>query len=200
MLSYFYPFLIVIFSVVLTGCSSVLSPVKVGAQHEYLINTVPTVAASRVGHATVLVMAPEAGPIYSSKEMVYTTYPYQVASFANNRWAASPSVMLQSLMVQTLQNTHHYRAVVAVPFPGHYDLVLRSELLKLQQDFTRSPSVIRLTLRAQLINANTNLVVAAKEFTIVERAPRNDPYGGVIAANRAAARLMKQLAVFCEKH
>jgi cholesterol transport system auxiliary component len=199
MLSYLYRFFVVVFSVALTACS-VLSPVQTGSQHEYLINTVPSVPVKKVGHATIVVATPDADPIYSSKDMVYTTYPYQVASFANNRWANTPSMMLQALMVQTLQNTHHYRVVVASPFPGHSDLILHSELLKLQQDFTRSPSVIRLTLRAQLINSNSSLVVAAKEFSVVEPAPRNDPYGGVIAANRAAAQLMKELANFCVHH
>lgn len=191
-----YRLLILVCSFVLTGCS-LFSPVKLQPQHEYLINTAPAVAVKKPGHATLMVTMPSTTPVYNTKEMAYTTYPHQIAYFANNSWADTPSNMLQALIVQTLQNTHYYRSVVAAPFPAHYDLILHTALVKLQQDFTRQPSVIRLTLQAELISANTNQVISSKAFTIVRPAPRNDPYGGVIAANRAASDLMRQLVNFC---
>ena len=68
---------------------------------------------------------------------------------------------------------------------------------RLQQDFSPPPSRIELTLRASLLDLRHDRMLATREFDLIERAPQDDPYGGVIAANRALARLLQQLAAFC---
>jgi cholesterol transport system auxiliary component len=40
-------------------------------------------------------------------------------------------------------------------------------------------------------------VLASAEFDETEAAPSDDPYGGVLAANRALGRLLERLAAFC---
>lgn len=183
----------------LAGCS-VFGPVKSGPSNQYMIDAVPSVHETHRNQDTLLVTTPLALPAYNTQLMAYNTYPYQIAYFANNGWADTPPNMLQALMVESLQKTHHYRAVVAPPFQGHYDRVLHTALIQLQQDFTHHPSEVHLVFEAQLVDANTNQVIASKHFVIDEVARCNDPYSGVLAANRAAAKLMAQLALFCEKH
>jgi cholesterol transport system auxiliary component len=56
---------------------------------------------------------------------------------------------------------------------------------------------VRFTLRAQLIDVDARRVLASAEFDETEVAPSDDPYGGVLAANRALARLLERLAAFC---
>jgi cholesterol transport system auxiliary component len=104
---------------------------------------------------------------------------------------------LQPLVVQTLQNTHHFRTVSSTVGVGQFDYMLTSQLVKFQQDFVNGRSVFRLTLQVQLIRSATNAIIASKEFVIVEPAPENNPYGGVVAANRAADRMLRELARFC---
>jgi cholesterol transport system auxiliary component len=52
-------------------------------------------------------------------------------------------------------------------------------------------------VRAQLIDVGARRVLASAEFDETEVAPSDDPYGGVIAANRALGRLLERLAEFC---
>jgi cholesterol transport system auxiliary component len=77
------------------------------------------------------------------------------------------------------------------------DLRLDSELLSFHQDFTRQPSEMHVTLRAQLIDLGTQRVIASRTFDIRETTPSEDTYGGVLAANRAVAQLLEELATFC---
>jgi cholesterol transport system auxiliary component len=56
---------------------------------------------------------------------------------------------------------------------------------------------VRFTLRAQLIDVDARRVLASAEFDETEAAPSDDPYGGVLAANRALGRLLERLAAFC---
>ena len=53
------------------------------------------------------------------------------------------------------------------------------------------------TLRAYLLNDKTRRVLAWREFDVTEAAASENPYGGVLAANRAAQTLLDQLAQFC---
>jgi cholesterol transport system auxiliary component len=53
---------------------------------------------------------------------------------------------------------------------------------------------VRVALRAQLIDHRRQKVIGTRSFEIFEPAPSEDAYGGVIAANRAATRLLDELA------
>jgi cholesterol transport system auxiliary component len=105
--------------------------------------------------------------------------------------------MLAPLLAQALEQSGGFRAVVQSPSLATAQLRLDTELVRLQQDFSARPSRVQLTLRAQLIDTDTRRVLAAAEFDESEAAPTDDPYGGVIAANRALARLLERVAAFC---
>jgi len=181
----------------LSGCS--LFSVQTGPTHTYILEKVPENIPLRANHHVILgVTIPSTSPVYNTTDMIYSTYPYQVASFAKNSWVATPPQMLQPLIVRTLQNTHYFAAVKTTVM-GKSDYILNTELLELQQDFKRNPSVVRVRIRADIVRAATNQLVRSKEFDVVEPAPQNSPYGGVIAANQATAEALAQLAWFCVK-
>lgn len=180
-----------------TGCS-VLSPVKYKPESIYELNALPKhVAAESMHPAVLLVMEPDSRPAYNTTQMAYSIKPYQIAYFVENRWAETPAKMLQPLIVQTLQNTHYFRTVVTTPFSGSYDYLLTSQLLLLQQNFTYQPALLQMKLRIQLMSAKDNRVIATQQLTIEEPIIQNTPYGGVVAANRAVEKMLKQIARFC---
>jgi cholesterol transport system auxiliary component len=86
---------------------------------------------------------------------------------------------------------------VQTPNTVSADFQLDTILIRLQQDFMTRPSRIRLTLRAQLIDVRSQRVLAVKLFDESENAESENAYGGVIAANRVAQRVLDQLAEFC---
>ena len=100
--------------------------------------------------------------------MAYTVRPYQIAYFSRNRWAETPAQMLQPLIVQTLQDTHYFHAVVTAPFIGKYDYSLNTQILELKQDYTYKPAKLKLILRAQLSNTATSHVIATTQYAIEE--------------------------------
>lgn len=180
---------------------SILSPVKSDPPSAYVLNTVPSIPIQRdKPRSTILVSMPETRPVFNTTQMAYTTKLYRVAYFSQNQWAETPSQMLQPLIVQTLQNTHTYRAVLTPPYSGRYDYVLNTEITQLQQNFTHKPALLQFSLRAQLVSMATNQVIAARQFTVYNPIPKNTPYNGVISANKAAAKVLKQLAAFCNTY
>jgi cholesterol transport system auxiliary component len=104
--------------------------------------------------------------------------------------------MLEPLLVQTLQNTHYFHAVVTSPFLGQYDYMLKTEILDLRQDYSQGYRVFKLSIRAQLIRTSTGRVIATKLINVAEPMPACTPYSGVQAGNRAVARALREIAVF----
>lgn len=187
-----------ILSLLLLSNCSFLSPIKTIPTDTFEINSIPSVPVKDSYRETSLTVMPvEATVAYNTSQMAYTLRPYQISYFAKNRWIAPPANMIQPLLVRTLQKTHYFHSVFAAEISGQSDYALYVQILKLQQDFTMPMSVVRLEVRAQLMKVADQRIIATKQFSIVEEAPQNDPYGGVIAANHAVARALKQIAVFC---
>jgi cholesterol transport system auxiliary component len=181
----------------LASCS-VLQPPPPDAAHAYLLEPVLAAGAPRMKHGLVVaVSAPRALSGYDTPRMAYTERPHTLEYFAKNRWVDAPARMLAPLLAQALERSGGFSAVVTAPGAAAAQLRLDTELVRLLQDFDSRPSRIRIALRAQLLEVGERRVLASAEFEETENAPSDDPNGGVIAANRALARLLGRVAEFC---
>lgn len=178
-----------------TGCS-IFGPVK-DSQNTYMLTALcPHVGCGTKNGLTLLVQTPQTIQAFNTTQMAYVLCPYQLSYFSSNAWADTPPQMLMPLMVQALQDSRHFHAVVMPSFGGNYDLLLNTQLIMLQQEFTCHPSRSHIVLRAQLINNHDQSVLAACQFDVAVPAACDNPYGGVIAANKAVALLLSQLTEF----
>ena len=159
--------------------------------------TGPVTSASAAAGATLVVTAPRSAAGLDSRRMLYMREAHRLEYFANNEWVDTPSHMLTPLIVAALEQTGVFGAVVSAPGSVDASLRLDTEVLRLQQVFGTSPSQLRFTLRAHLVDSRTRKVLAWREFDQTVAAPSDDPRGGVAAANRAVQTVLGQLAGFC---
>jgi cholesterol transport system auxiliary component len=132
--------------------------------------------------------------------MAYSTEVFQIGYFSKNEWAETPSQMLQPLIVQTLRNTHYFSEVLSPPyFPGH-TFNLGIEILELKLDFTSEPATFNLAIRISLTRNATNEVVGTRELSVRQPMPEKTPYAGVMAANEAMPKLLREVAEFVIKN
>lgn len=191
--------------IVLVGCSP-LKPARVDYPNTFLLEASPTNIPARNGGRVetrplatglnILVAMPKAHSGYDTSRMAYLRQPHELEYFAKNQWVDAPARMLWPILAQAVERTGRFSAVVQSPGTVNIDQRLDTELIRLHQDFTRQPSVLRMSLRAQLIDTASRRVLATREFDISETADADDPYGGVQAANRAVARLARDIADF----
>lgn len=146
---------------------------------------------------TLIVNLPRAAPGFDTSQIVYVRRPYEIEYFAHNRWVDTPSSMLAPMMVGAIERSGAFHAVLGAPTSATGQFRLETELVRLQQDFSTTPSHVRLTLRATLVDATSRRVIASREFDVRANAPRDDPYGGVMATQRAASQVLPGLAAFC---
>lgn len=183
-------------SILLCGCST-LKPVKSASMNTYALEAQFEPVVAGEGKLTLLVNTPSARPGFDSPHMIYIEKSHEIAYFSQNQWVDSPARMLAPLLVQALEHSAKYRAVIPMRSAATADLRLDTEIIRFQQEFLSRPSQVRFTVRAQLLDVQSKRVLATREFDVIEVATSDDPYGGVIAAQRAVKILLLQMADFC---
>ena len=187
--------------VALTACA--LGPKENSAPHTYFLNPEiashnPQVSAKRIGGSVLLISQPKAQGGFDTARMAYLLRPYEVSYYAFNQWADTPARLLHRIMVESLDNSGLWSAVLQSPgaVPAQYRL--DTDNLILEQQFFSRPSRVRLALRAQIVDTKKLSILATRYFELFEVAPSDDAYGGVQAANHAAATLLTDLVAWLD--
>lgn len=141
----------------------------------------------------LLVSPPQAEPGFETQRMVYVKRPFQIEYFAVNEWADTPVRMFAPLMVHALNHSGLWHAVIPLPSSIVGDYRLDTYGFLLQHEFIQQPSRVRILARLQLVDLKESTIVSTRSFEVVENAPSENAYGGVLAANRAVAGVLDQI-------
>ena len=149
----------------------------------------------------LLVSIPTAAPGFNKRSLVYFDQQYEVKYHKKAQWVDTPARMLLPLLVHHLELTGLFNTVLsASTSPIAASLRLDTEIVRLQQEFFTEPSQIHLVVRAQLLDMDARSVLATRVFEITENARSEDAEGGMLATNRAIARLLKAITKFVKEH
>lgn len=180
----------------LMGCSPVKLPqisyYQISSQFKSSVGVAKRVKTNKI----LLVNDIVASPGFDTDKMQYVNIPYKLKSFAKHRWVAPPATMLLPILVSSLERLNYFSAVVSTPYAGFTDFVLTARLLTLQQEFLSPTSVERMAVSVTIVNSRTHRVVGNRVFQAVSQAPQNDPYSGVLAANKDASIISRGVARF----
>ncbi|MGH8274142.1 MAG: ABC-type transport auxiliary lipoprotein family protein [Gammaproteobacteria bacterium] len=190
-------------SAALLGGCGLLSRPKTPPVNQYQI--APKVAGGKASATCALVIQVRgvaASTPWATDNMLYTQTTHSLASYAYHQWAAEPSTMLTDAIVGALAARGLYRGVLGPASPGDSDLTLAVTLTRgpLQifhgqtgtKDSGSAASQETLALAANLTEAESGKLIASKEFTAEQSAAPN-AYGGVLATNAIAGKLINQM-------
>lgn len=183
-----------------SACAGVLPGPREAPPRTYLL--APALAGGgsrpsvRASGPTLLVSPVESAAGFDTRRMAYLERDYRLDYFADHAWVDSPAAMLGPLLVQVLSGSGAFAAVTGETRGIAADLRLDTVVESLYQDFRTRPSVVRVTLRVSLADANGRALLATRTLEDSEPAATDDPYGGVVAANRVLSRLLPQIAAF----
>lgn len=156
-------------------------------------------ASTTIAKPTIIINTPRAAPGYDTQHMIYVRKAHKLEYFAHSEWIDKPARMLAPLIVTAIEDTNAFNAVVLSPSHVVGDFRLDSEVIKLQQEFDSQPSKVRFMLRVYLVNNLTRKVIAWREFDETVISTSDDPFGGVIAANKVVNLVLEKLTVFCSE-
>jgi cholesterol transport system auxiliary component len=187
----------------LPACSLLGNKPQVSLQSYALDSGIPVVSAAAspvaqlpTGTRVLLVEQPRAAAGFDSKHMVYVRQPLAPEWYTQSAWVDSPARMLAPLLVQTLQGSGVFKAVVLAPSAARADLRLDTEVVRLQQSFLQQPGSVRFTLQATLSDNHTHEVLAWRLLDVVQPVASEDAAGGSVAASLAVQQALRQLSGF----
>lgn len=154
--------------------------------------TVPTAKAG----PTLVISPVRAASGFDSQRIIYVRAPHKLEYFAQSEWIDTPARMLGPLLFASITHTGAFKAVVMTPGSATGELRLDTEIVRLQHDFQTQPSRVHFTLRAYLVDEKTRKVLAWREFDGAAAATRDDPYAGVVAANRVVQTVLQEVSQF----
>lgn len=180
----------------LSACSP-FAPLKQKPIATYMLDVpLGKMAKGAATNSVLYVTDPAASAGFDTDKIAYVAEPYQLTYFSYNRWIDTPASMLKPLIVDALQSTGRFHAVVSAPYTGDSTYRLDTTVIRLQQNFILTPSVEELVVRAQLIHSDTQKVMAVKLISVATPASANTPYAGVVAANKIVSDFLDCLAEF----
>jgi cholesterol transport system auxiliary component len=181
------------------GACGFLNPTATPHPAFYSLDGMPGAAstAAPAGAPTLVVNPPHAAAGFDSQRIIYVREAHRLEYFANSEWVDPPARMLAPLLATAAERSGAFGAVVMTPTAATGELRLETEIVRLQHEFHARPSRVRFTLRAYLVDDKTRRVLAWREFEAAAPAASEDPYGGVVAANRAVQAVLAQLSAFC---
>jgi len=181
----------------LAACAG-LQPLPAEHQNIFLLEARSDAVLQRPKTDLVIEVAmPHALAGFDTDQIAYMRRPSEIEYFSRNRWADTPAHMLAPVLAQAIERSGTFRAVVREPNAVNADLRLYTELVRLQQNFTVHPSRVEIAVRVLLVRSAPAATLAVAQFEEHEDAASDDPYGGVLAANRALARVVDSIAEFC---
>ena len=179
-------------SLLLAGC---LAPPRGEGMKTFSLEAEFPPPASRKG-PVVLVAPPRARAGYETAGMVYARTREELAQFARHRWVDAPARMLAPLIVEALDASGAFTAVVMPPSAVRPRLRLDTEVVRLRQDFTQLPSRVEFILRAQLTDLGSGEILGTRTFAASVQSTADDPVHGVQAANRAVQAVLEEVATW----
>ena len=150
-------------------------------------------AANPSPTAILKIATPTSAPAYASPRMAYIETPYRIDYFAENQWADSPARMLKTLLTQYLSDSGLFRFVYADAGGIDDGLRLDTDIVELAQVFSPDSSEVRLSIRFALVDVPRRTLLLNRTISVTEPTLTRDPYGGVVAANKAVQRALDDL-------
>jgi len=182
-----------------SGCSVLPKPAP-GSINQYLLEYTPgpqTGQKTLRGAPVIVITVPRAHGGYDTSRIAYMQEDYGLRYYTRSRWADTPVRMLAPLLADAMQATGQFQALYSTPGSVAADMRLDTELIRLHQDFRSTPSEVRITLRAQLVDLAKGRVIATWMADRSAVAGTDDAYGGVVAADRLLGQVLDELAQFC---
>lgn len=153
------------------------------------------VAQGRPLQRDLIIETPSASGALDTDRIMIRPHPLQAQYLPRARWSDNTPVMVQTLMLRSIENANALRYVGRRPLAGSGDFALISELTDFQAELDPDgeTAMIRLRLVARIVRESDASIVAVRTFTSSAVAPDLETLGLVGSFNTAVEPMMRDI-------
>lgn len=158
-------------------------------------NTFPKELPKVNWQLTIAVPVAEAG--LNTARIAVRQNEFSMEYFARANWLDSAPLMIQTLLVESFENTGKIVSVGRQSVTLRPDYSLLTELREFQAEYF-DPSIprVRVRLNAKLVKMPQRVIVATKTFESVQRSEKKDLPSVVGAFDEALGKVLKRLVIW----
>jgi len=182
-------------AVVVTGCTS-LDTLRSATEPTDLYDLTPksTYAAGLPAiTAQIVVEEPTAASSVNTNRIAIKPNPFQVQYFPKARWVDRAPLLVQTLLVESFENTGKVTAVGRQAIGLSADFTLVTDLREFQaavEDGDNGTISIAVQLNMKIVQEPRGLIIASQSFVRREQAASNDMLAVVAAFDNALGKTM----------
>jgi len=137
---------------------------------------------------------PLAGTALNTPKIALRRSAFALDYFARATWIDRAPAMVQTLLVESFDNTRKIVSVTGQPVAPRADYSLVTELREFQAEYDGDgPPVVRVRINAKLAELPRRTIVAAKSAEYVERAKGTDLDSIITAFDEALGRVLRRI-------
>jgi cholesterol transport system auxiliary component len=191
------------FALGLAGCGSVVG--NLGGEPPDLFTLTPkTSFANGLPKVSwqLVVEEPTASGGLNSTRIALRSNPTELSYFAQAAWVDRAPQMVQTLLVESFENSHSIVAVGRKAIGLRSDFDLKSELREFQAEYDNGQGapLVRVRLNVKLIKQPRRQIVASQNFEAVQRAAAPSMEQIVAAFDDALGKVLRQVVQWSLKH
>jgi cholesterol transport system auxiliary component len=142
---------------------------------------------------SIYIEVPSVNKSFNGYSIFYTTKPYLFEEYALNRWINLPSYMIQSNLVQSIQNSNLFKTVLEEKSKIKFDYELKTNVVNLYHSFESDKSYAIVKVRFDLVSNDEVIKTYSYDKKIL--CETNNAYSFVIATNKAFEEVVKDLSL-----
>ncbi len=173
-----------------SGCSSKQAPLKI-----YTLDTpeIMKVSSSQFRYKTIKVSFPQTLKEKISSKMRYSYSMSEQGAYLNSQWSNNIGKLLQGTVIQALEQSQLFKAVLPYESTAGEDYRLESSIFDFSHHVRGSSSHAVVSIQFSLIDTYTGRLIKTKRFSYREATVTTDATGYVGATNIAIDKLSRDL-------
>jgi len=187
----------IIVLLLLSGCAmKEAAPIKI-----YTLNAgkAPVASTNKYRTKVLKVSFPQTLKEKITEKMRFSYSSSDYGVYQNSEWSNSLEKLVQGSVIEALQESRLFKAVLPYASTASEDLRLESIIYDLSHHIRGEDSYAVVSIEFSLINSDTGNLIKTTRFSYREDTPTVNAEGYVKATNRAMAKLTKDLVVWLSR-
>lgn len=151
------------------------------------------VAYKRQSGIRVSVRPAISSQLLNSQKILFTSDGVEQGFYQFASWAEPPPKRVTSLLLQALEDSHIFDAVLFASTSAAADYQIVTELVECVHDIKESPGVARVRIRVEMINISSRELAGQRTFNKEVPVQSYDARGAVDAMTAAMHELVKEI-------
>jgi len=182
--------------VLLGGCTGSLLETKFAAPTTYVLASLPASGSKTSSTVDIAIAVPAAAPGLDTERIATLHEARRLDYYQDARWGATAAVVVQSMIVTSLQNQQLFRSVTPEQARVSATHLLDLQLRDFQAEYASEGAAptVRVTLVATLVRLKDRKLVTSFSTTAAVRAQENRLNAVLAAFESASHQVIKELS------